>query len=212
MEDGKRAIELPNFDKDAIEQNDAPYYNMNLPEYDFSELGIVGLQSLFMNLTAKLGNLEDDIKMEQDYHKRVRYLNERAILKKTIMAVENSLVEKKRKEVLEVLEAQKNSEENRAKRLKQVLAQDEADYNKERNTREKEIAMMKGLELEKLRVINDSLKPKSTGKGGISDDSEKQLKRAGSIKRKAEKLADDKETKAVLEKAAGKSSKLDLPS
>lgn len=205
IEEGAQRGGLPNYDKDAIDQNDAPYYTMNLPDYDFSELGIVGLQSLFMNLTAKLGNLEDEIKLEQDYHKRVRFINERAILKKTIMAVETSLVDRKRKEVLEYLEAQRKADEDRAGRLKQVLAQDEADYNKQRNAREKDIAMMKEAELNKLRVILGSEKAKS--KKDISEETDRQLKRATSIKKRAEKIADDKETKAIISKAGAKSGK-----
>ena len=197
MEQGRASLGLPTYDLEAIEQNDAPYYSMNLPDYDFSELGIAGLQSLFMNLTSKQADLEEMLKLEQDYHKRVRMFNERAILKKTIMAVETSLVDKKRKEVLDYLENQKDADEDRAKRLQRTLAQDEAEYDNKRDAREKEISMMKAVEVEKLRIIKDSGKSKA----GLGGETEKQLKRVSSIKKKAEKVADDPETKKVLGKA-----------
>lgn len=194
----------PEYNLDALSQNDAPYYNLNLPDYDFSSLGIIGLQSLFMNLTAKLEDAESCIKLETNYTERIRLINERAILKKTISAVEQSLIDKKRKEVMDYLEQQRLEELNRGSRIQAMLQADNDAYDDQRKNREKELSEIKDREVNKLKTIRESLNPK-TGKTTSSSGRKSQLDRAESIKKKATKLAEGNSDVIKLVKTPAKS-------
>lgn len=159
-----------------------------------------------MNLTAKLAEAEDCIKLETNYTERLRLVNERAILKKTISAVESSLINKKRKELMDYLEQQRINDENRASRIHETLQADNEAYDNQRHAREKELADIKTREVNKLQTIRDALtSPKGGNKTSKSEAT--QLDRATSIKKKATKLAEGNSDIIKLRKTPSKPTK-----
>ena len=144
------APKINDYNPENIGPNDSPYYRDKLPEYDFSELSLPALQSIFMTAGDKLKEVEQDLIHQFDPHLRIRLFNERSILSSTLSQLESMMIKRKREEMRKEIEDQDENAKRQAKHLRDLLEKDDQDYYKQRLEREREVAFLTKTEADRL--------------------------------------------------------------
>lgn len=211
---GRQTQPLHNFAPEACQPNEAPLYRQSLPEYDFSSFGLEGLQSMFTNLAEKLKEAEERVILEVDYTERIRVLRERDILKKTLQAIEDAMIHKKKERLVQGLEYQAQAAEARRQVVLQEIAKENQEYQYERALREKELMLIGEAETNKLLDLVGSVrqnanlekmrKMQAEAEAAKKAKSSSKPTKGGVLKKKADSLAKKTDVKAMADKGSAK--------
>ncbi len=211
------APKINDYNPENIGPNDSPYYRDKLPLFDFSELSLPALQSIFMTTGDKLKEVEQDLIHQFDPHARIRLFNERSILTSTLSQLESMIIRRKREEIRRELEGQDELAKREAKHLRELLEKDDQDYYKQRLEREREVAFLTKTEADRLiaKGTDSRLKvPEAPKKPALKSSaaSKDPIKKSVTIKAKPEEKkpassSKDKPTKAPAAKKAPSSVK-----
>lgn len=103
-----------------------------------------------MTTSDKLKEVNVDLIHQFDPHTRIRLFNERSVLTSTISQLESTMIKKKREEIMRDLVDEEEIEKNEAKRIREILADDDREYYKQRLDREKDVAFLTKTEADRL--------------------------------------------------------------